>query len=182
MKTKRRPILSLEDISAEYRDFLIERFWKYAVKLGTDECWQWIGAKKTTGYGHLSFGTKNERFYIYTHRLSFLIHKGSIPSDRPYVRHRCNNPECWNPSHLLPGSHAENMQDMARSGRSNAGKNFPSFQGELHHQAKLNTEQVREIRRRLACGDSRRVLAREFGVSRTAIKLIEVGKNWRGVA
>lgn len=50
--------------------------------------------------------------------------------------------------------------------------------GERHHQAKLTEAQVREIRQRRASGEQGNALAREFGVTPTAICSIIKRKTW----
>lgn len=46
---------------------------------------------------------------------------GSIPSGM-FVRHKCDNPKCCNPKHLIPGNHLANMGDARRRGRFETGK------------------------------------------------------------
>lgn len=54
--------------------------------------------------------------------------------------------------------------------------------GEKHGQSKLTEPQVREIRRRVAAGESRRSLAFEFGVCPNTVGNIILGRIWREVA
>jgi HNH endonuclease len=51
--------------------------------------------------------------------------------------------------------------------------------GESHRSAKLTAENVREIRARHSVGESCVQIARDFGVSRSAVSLIVRGKNWK---
>lgn len=78
-------------------------------------CWEWGGSRNEDGYGvltHLRSGLSNAR----AHRLMYERFVGPIP-DGAEIRHRCDNPPCVNPEHLEPGTHAENMSDMAERGR-----------------------------------------------------------------
>lgn len=94
---------------------LRERFWNN-VDLpfnATDEdCWLWKAAKDSCGYGRMSVNNTNSTM----HRLSFELHKGSIPSGM-LVCHTCDTPSCVNPSHLFLGTEKDNMRDMKSKGR-----------------------------------------------------------------
>lgn len=76
-------------------------------------CWEWLGHKDKNGYGQVSVGGRT----LWTHRAFFAIFNGPIPTGRE-IDHRCHNPSCCNPHHLLrkhPLKHAtESAQYGAR--------------------------------------------------------------------
>ncbi|SRR6266446_4043470 len=107
---------------------LKKRFWNYVenVSFFTDEdCWLWIGAKTTHGYGIIHF---IYRGYA-AHRISYWIYKQYCQSDlldqtKILVCHKCDSPACINPSHLFLGSAQDNTIDSVKKGRhSNQYKN-----------------------------------------------------------
>lgn len=59
--------------------------------------------------------TEARHVYVAHHGLSLADIKGQT------VRHRCDNPGCVNPQHLLLGSAQDNSDDMVRRGRHRSG-------------------------------------------------------------
>lgn len=101
------------------------------------KCWEWIGSKGHFGYGKVYFHGRYEK----THRVAYFLWNDAWP-DGLVVRHRCDNPPCFNPGHLLPGTPMDNVRDCIAKGRfRRSTKGGPS-----HHSAKLNEDQVRMIR------------------------------------
>ncbi len=92
------------------------RFWVYVDKTDDNECWLWTGSKDALGYGRISRGA--DKSPQKAHRLSWEIHNGELSSDL-VIRHKCDNPSCVNPFHLLPGTQKENMQDASDRNRLN---------------------------------------------------------------
>lgn len=77
------------------------------------DCWEWQAfINPSSGYGVF----RMEKQQMGAHRASYLLHTGPIP-DGMVVRHRCDNPICVNPAHLLVGTDFDNMRDMALRGR-----------------------------------------------------------------
>jgi hypothetical protein len=70
------------------------------------------------------------------------------------------------------------MYDCVARGR----KNTPNRVGERNGRHKFTEEQVREIRRRAATGETNSALGRELGVSETAIRYIVLRRNWPHVS
>lgn len=101
-------------------------------------CWIWQGYCHPSGYGEIS-GGKGSRI---AHRRFYEDHVGPIPKGHR-VHHRCEVRPCVNPEHLEAVS--------------------PKVHGERH--ARVTDEQVREMRRRNAAGESVKNLAAEYGLS-----------------
>lgn len=164
-------ILALPDLQA-----VITRFeTKYAINPMTG-CWEWQHAKAWNGYGLF---TLPKHVSVRAHRFSYVIHKGPLPHGKAWggskqdlvIRHKCHNPCCVNPDHLIPGTVQQNTQDMIDAGRFYGA-------GEANRQAKLTNEQVRAIRL-----DTRHPLdiAAAYGISRPTVQGILSGRRWRSV-
>lgn len=84
---------------------------KYTIKKDSG-CWEWKGAKTTSGYGRMKV---NNQAWM-AHRYSYTIHKGDIGPGL-LVLHSCDNPCCINPEHLSVGTQKDNMADCKAKGR-----------------------------------------------------------------
>jgi len=96
---------------------LEERFWQKVNKtagLGpSGECWEWIAAKATQGYGTFKASDRQ----ALAHRFSYEMVNGAIGDRKVFVCHKCDNPLCVNPAHLFTGSHQDNVDDKMAKGR-----------------------------------------------------------------
>lgn len=161
----------------------ISRFWKYVTKsTDPDGCWHWAGTCDLAGYGRLNV---NHRPHM-AHRLSWIIHNGSIP-DGMNVCHRCDNPPCVNPNHLFLGTQRDNIMDCFRKGRARRAKGADTgwythpdsmARGEANGRSKVTEEVVMAIRTRYAAGVGPRQLAREYGIHRETIRMIVARRTW----
>jgi hypothetical protein len=110
-------INSLEGISAK-----IIAWHRELIELQTNRegsCWVWTKSLNWDGYAHTSLGGRS----IGVHRVSYLIHKGDIPTGM-VVRHCCpggENRACVNPDHLILGSKGENNRDTVSRGKGGKG-------------------------------------------------------------
>ena len=127
-------------------------------------CWTWTAGKGIGGYGRVRVGLKTR----YAHRVSFEIHRGTIPRGM-FVCHSCDNPACLNPDHLFLGTPAENMADRDRKGRQ------ARQRGAQNAMAKLTDAAVLEIK---AAVGPQREIADRYGVSRGHISFIRTGRRW----
>lgn len=155
-----RPIPNLTDAQAK-------RFWSRVDKQDGSGCWMWTG--KQTNHGHGSFHIHPVGQFL-AHRIAYAITKGGIPAGL-FACHRCDNRLCVNPAHIFFGTHHDNMSDCASKGRHG--------RGERNGNSKLTREQVEEIRRdHRPFTNSKRKLAKKYGVSPRAIDFILQGRNW----
>lgn len=142
---------------------------KYTV-MNANGCRVWVGrAVANLGYGRFSIG--HDSINVRAHRAAWILANGPIP-DGIYVCHKCDNPKCTNPEHLFLGTPRDNMLDKKVKGRCIPP---PVHRGEAHHNAKLTSETVQEIR---ASGDSAKILSARFGVSEETIYRVRRGKSW----
>jgi hypothetical protein len=89
------------------------------------------------------------------------------------VLHKCDNKKCVNPDHLYAGDALTNAADASERGLLAI--------GEANCQTKLTPEQVLEIKRRVASGQSLLSVSKDFPVSYQAVRQIIKGKAWKHV-
>jgi len=77
-------------------------------------CWVWRGARNAGGYGVVR---DNHRRLILVHRATLVLALGRPLGEGMVARHRCDNPPCARPSHLLEGTQQDNVDDMHERGR-----------------------------------------------------------------
>jgi hypothetical protein len=68
----------------------------------------------------------NDRWEKKAARLSYLVAHGDLPEGKTEVCHHCDRGLCIEPAHLYAGTHKQNMEDMARRGRSVKGRPSPT--------------------------------------------------------
>lgn len=156
----------------------IDRFFTKFRK--TDGCWIWDAGKTPNGYGNFYVSGRS----IGAHVFAFIFYNRYKPE---IVRHSCDNPPCVNPHHLLPGDQHENVLDARERRRTPRTSRFTAptiplknTAGEKNGRAKLKIHQVYQIREKYERENrtSLRILASEYGVSKSLIQSIIQGKTW----
>lgn len=155
-----------------------ERFWKKVNVKGEDDCWEWTAGRfAISGYGAFWNGHIN----VGSHRVSWQLLHGDIPIGMQ-ICHTCDNPPCVNPNHLFLGTAQDNSNDKWKKGRGSREPVNPNRQarGERCHTAKLTQNDVNEIRKvyaeKIMTTD---MLAKEYGVTRKAIKDVIANRTWK---
>lgn len=139
-------------------------------------CWEWKNGTNKAGYGQISVDKKliGTHCYALQHKLGRPINKNML------TRHLCNNMICCNPDHLEEGTHLENMKDRDIAGHTVKGDKHHNVKGELHPHAKLNEQQIRDIRS-LKGWFTKIQLSEIYNVSPTHIYLIQTNKSWKHI-
>lgn len=172
-----------------------ELFWSKVDRNAPNGCWLWL-AGKYRGYGSFNV-TRGQRFAA--HRIAYFLIKGIDPSQQ-LICHDCpngDNPSCVNPDHMFLGNRRANAQDASQKGMLAFGDRNSThihpenvrrgerhhwfgagMKGEKHSQAKLTEADVREIRKRVAAGETQTSLAKEFSIHASSLNLIVKRINW----
>lgn len=155
-----------------FHSSLEEHFWTYCSPGGANECWEWKGPlHENSSWAYGVFGHRNQKFFA--HRFSWELHnKTTIPKGM-VICHTCDNPRCVNPSHLMLGTHADNVLDKVIKGRHPRGERSSS--------AKLTEADVAEIRRLAGQGIRQRVIAEQFSIHQTTVSDIMHRKSWKNI-
>lgn len=147
-----------------------ENFWARVDKTSNPNgCWDWLGPVNRTGYGKLTWNTKD----TVAHRVAWELANGRPVPDGMCVCHSCDRRICCRPDHLWTGSNVDNIADRTSKGRS------WHSDGELDGMAKLTWDKVNYIREQVAAGCVQRQLAKELSMSPAAICLVVNRKTWR---
>lgn len=149
-------------------------------KITESGCWEWTGSKGTKknyiknqsdGYGNI----RVIKGYQLVHRIFWMLTKNpKLRSNGKIVMHKCDNPPCFNPDHLIEGTHKDNSQDMHSKNRWTANPN----RGDRCATSKLSKTDVSKIRSLIKSGMSQRPIAKMFGVDQTTISKINRGETW----
>lgn len=153
------------------RNNVIERLFAKREVIPKTSCWEWTGSRDGGGYGSITIQRRRYR----VHRVAASIWLGLDLQSNLLACHHCDNPACFNPSHLFLGTHADNSADMVAKGRAASHIWHPNH----HH--KLTPWQVQEIRLAFANPGhemSRAKLARLYGISRETLYKVARGDSY----
>jgi hypothetical protein len=113
-----RTLGSKNRVSAE------EKFHRYYVVDEETGCWNWQKSRGSHGYGYF-----RQDGHKLAHRWAYDRFVAPIQPGL-FVLHRCDNPGCVNPQHLVAGTAADNSRDMSLKGRVyNKGKTYEGVFG-----------------------------------------------------
>lgn len=131
-----------------------------------NDCIPWGGAKYRNGYGMKNVLIDGRKTTMTAHRYVYQMANGPLHRGQ-VVRHTCDNPECVNLAHLVPGSQGDNMRDAYdRDRRAPTGFCKP----------RLSDADVAEIRKSSASGTA---LAALYGCSKQHISKLRRGERRR---
>ena len=82
---------------------------------GYNECWEWLGAVQSAGYGFTSKGL--------AHRIAYELRVGQIPKGLT-IDHLCRNKLCCNPRHMEAVTLAENLRRAVATRNHHRGGNL----------------------------------------------------------
>lgn len=122
------------------------------------------GALNNQGYPMFTLARKTQSVHRYVCREVHGLEKGQ------HVLHVCDRPACILPTHLKPGTRAENMADAAKKGRME--------RGESRGNSQLTDEAVLVIR---SSPLSNAAMAKQYGVSPSLISRVRSGERWQHV-
>lgn len=162
---------------------LEDRFWAKVDKGTPNECWVWTGCKgsRPFAYGYLGKYVDGKWKRVNAAKISWEIFHNKRQPEGTCICHTCDNPPCVRPDHLYLGDKQTNARDCVNRGRRNSPK------GENTWDAKLTWEKVREIRNLYSSRGgsyrkgrvSERTLAKQFNVSRIAIRKVLSHQTWK---
>lgn len=174
---KALPLIGVYDPYGELTgatETLIERFWGKVEK--TDNCWLWIGALSSNGYGQIRKGGRGS-VLIVASRLSLILHGMPPPLDME-VCHSCDTPACVKSTHLFIGTHDENMKDAQAKGRLHGPR---WINGKRPGVTKLRDADIPLIFAIRSQGKTYLEIGEIFNVSAAAIGLVCRRKAWRHI-
>jgi len=140
-----------------------------------EPCWEWQRYLASKGHGRMTIWTaqkRNKSFYVHRLTAAYALQK-EIPED-VVVRHRCHNPKCVNPAHLLLGTIADNNKDRSEAGH---------WKGPKKNYTKLTTKEVLLIKLRLKMQGNQGCakLAEQFNKNIQTIFNIRNGTTYKNV-
>ena len=178
------------------RQSLEDRFYSRFVRGDGDECWLWMGAPTSSGYGVI----KRKGKTLHAHRVSYELQVGPVPAGL-CVCHHCDVRMCVRPDHLFLGTQKDNMQDAVSKGRMATGQDHGMnthpesrltgdrngthtkphrvARGEQHGSAKLSQSDIVDIRRLAESGTSNKEIAMRYNICPQHAWRIVTKRRWK---
>ena len=80
----------------------------YPKTIDNNGCWIPKHVQNTDGYVRITIDYTR---YVLNRLVLSVYHNIDYFNNSILTRHKCNNPPCFNPEHVIPGSHSDNMMD-----------------------------------------------------------------------
>lgn len=142
----------------------VERFNRKWLVVG--ECNEWQAHVDKDGYGRFALSLPDSKqIHVRAHRVALALKLGRVPDG--LVLHSCDNARCVRPEHLSEGTQSRNLEECAARGRRRSVRLTPSL--------------VRQIRERVAAGETVTSIASDYPCSREAIYGVVHLRTWRNV-
>ena len=150
---------------------IIARFDQKYVIDATTGCWNWTACRNKAGYGYFGFEGKP----MLAHRFSAMVN--GLDMTQPNIYHKCSNPSCVNPDHLIAGSVQDTIDNMAV-----AGTRATALNGGIGQATPLTADSVRQIRALYATGNyTQKQLAAKFNSNQPSISEVIRCKKFKYV-
>lgn len=133
----------------------------FRAKRAESGCLEWQGSLNWQGYAR----TKINNIHYAVHRLAWELANGPI-AEGLCVCHKCDNPRCFEISHLFLGTYKDNVADAIAKGR------HINVNGKAGRLSKNDVLTIRESTGRAV------ELAKQFGVCTTTIHNIKARRVW----
>lgn len=131
------------------------QFWKQVEVKGHNDCWEWKGRRQKKGYGAFRMQNDNMHTWI-SSRVAYWLYHGRQPG-KLQVTHKCDNPPCVNPKHLVLGTPLDNARDMIDKSRIPL-KFTPGIAKSIRSMYFNQGFTSRKIKSIFGCGDIYRIL------------------------
>jgi DNA-binding XRE family transcriptional regulator len=155
------------------REWTLETVRSRCIEVG--KCWLWDQSCNSGGYPQASINGRNTmvRRFVFETLLDKRVR------DNEVVSSRCRRMTCCSPDCLVALTYSERLKRCYSRGTRSTTVEYLSRRRRAVKQGitKLSIEKARDIRSRV--GQTHSELAREFGVHRSTIKMIRLGKYWR---
>ena len=132
--------------------------------------------KMKKGYLYLDLSRDDCKKRFSVHHIVALAFIGPAPTPLHEINHKDLNKENNVPTNLEWMTSAENVQHAIANGACG----WRPLYGEQNGRTKLTMAQVQEIRR-LKGVHGARIIAQQFGISRSAVQFIHQGKHWQEI-
>ncbi len=140
------------------------------------------------GYMRVRLVVAGRRKHVFVHKLVAQAFLPNRPSPTHEIRHLDGDKNNNAAGNLLWGTAKENAEDRERHGHTargerNGARRHPErvARGSSNGASKLTEDAIRQIRQRLANGETSLAIAPDFGISHSTVRLIRAGKRWAHV-